>query len=91
MTRHDEMLAETALREVRGLGTAEAVRRLFEMGLISRRECERQAIRDEVRRLEREGCPAAKRWKRRPENTAAPMKRRATHFTPITKTNHELY
>lgn len=57
MTRHDEMLAETALREVRGLGTAEAVRRLFEMGLISRRECERQAIRDEVRRLEREGVP----------------------------------
>ena len=29
MTRHDEMLAETALREVRGLGTAEAVRRLY--------------------------------------------------------------
>lgn len=57
MTRHDEMLAETALREVRGLETAEAVRRLFEMGLISRRECERQAIRDEVWRLEREGVP----------------------------------
>ena len=57
MTRHDEMLAETALREVRGLGTAEAVRRLFEMGLISRRECERQAIRDEVARLQREGIP----------------------------------
>ena len=44
MTRHDEMLAETALREVRGLGTAEAVRRLFEMGLISRREASRMLI-----------------------------------------------
>ena len=33
------------------------MRRLFEIGLISRRECERQAIRDEVRRLEREGVP----------------------------------
>ena len=57
MTRHDEMLAETALREVRGLETAEAVRRLFELGLISRRGCERRAIRDEVQRLEREGVP----------------------------------
>lgn len=55
MTRHDEMLAETALREVKGLTTAEAVQRLFELGLISRRNCERQAIRNEVRRLEREG------------------------------------
>ena len=33
MTRHDEMLAETALREVRGLGTAEAVRRLEREGV----------------------------------------------------------
>lgn len=57
MTRHDEMLAETALREVQGLGTKEAVRRLFELGLISRRECERQAIRHEMQRLERKGMP----------------------------------
>ena len=57
MTRHDELLAEAVLREVRGLTTRQAVLRLFELGLISRRGCERRAIRDEVQRLEREGVP----------------------------------
>ena len=41
MTRHDELLAEAVLREVRGLTTRQAVLRLFE--------------RDEIGRLEREG------------------------------------
>ena len=37
MTRHDELLAEAVLREVRGLTTRQAVLRLFELGLVSRR------------------------------------------------------
>ena len=41
MTRHDEILAETALREVRGLTARQAVLRLFELGLVSRRGCEK--------------------------------------------------
>ena len=45
MTRHDELLAEAVLREVRGLTTR----------LVSRRGCEQRAIRDEIGRLEREG------------------------------------
>lgn len=57
MTRHDEMLAGVVLRELQGITGTEAVLRLFELGLVSRRGCERQAIRDEVRRLEREGIP----------------------------------
>ena len=55
MTRHDEILAETALREVRGLTARQAVLRLFELGLVSRRGCEQRAICDEVERLERQG------------------------------------
>ena len=55
MTRHDELLAEAVLREVRGLTTRQAVLRLFELGLVSRRGCEQCAIRDEIGRLEREG------------------------------------
>ena len=55
MTRHDELLAEAVLREVRGLTTRQAVLRLFELGLVSRRGCEQCAIRDEIWRLEREG------------------------------------
>ena len=57
MTRYDEMLAETALREVRGLTARQAVLRLFELGLVSRRGCEQRAIREEVARLQREGVP----------------------------------
>ena len=34
MTRHDELLAEAVLREVRGLTTRQAVLRLFELGLV---------------------------------------------------------
>ena len=45
MTRHDELLAEAVLREVRGLTTRQAVLR----------GCEQCAIRDEIGRLEREG------------------------------------
>lgn len=55
MTRHDELLAEAVLREVRGLTTRQAVLRLFELGLVSRRGCEQRAICDEVERLERQG------------------------------------
>ena len=55
MTRHDELLAEAVLREVRGLTTRQAVLRLFELGLVSRRGCEQRAIRDEIGRLEKEG------------------------------------
>ena len=55
MTRHDELLAEAVLREVRGLTTRQAVLRLFELGLVSRRGCEQCAIRDEIGRLEKEG------------------------------------
>lgn len=57
MTRHDELLAEAVLREVRGLTTRQAVLRLFELGLVSRRGCEQRAIRDEIERLEAEGMP----------------------------------
>ena len=51
MTRHDELLAEAVLREVRWLTTRQAVLRLFELGLVSRRGCEQRAIRDEIGRL----------------------------------------
>ena len=57
MTRHDEMLAEVVLRELRGLTARQGVLRLFELGLVSRRGCEQRAIRDEVARLQREGIP----------------------------------
>ena len=52
MTRHDEMLAEVVLRELRGLTARQGVLRLFELGLVSRRGCEQRAIRDEVARLQ---------------------------------------
>lgn len=55
MTRHEELLAEVVLRQLRDLTIPQAVQRLFEEGLISRRGCEQQAIRDEVRQLERQG------------------------------------
>lgn len=55
MTQHDKLLAEAVLREVRGLTLRQGVVRLFEMGFISRRACERQAVGNEVTRLEREG------------------------------------
>lgn len=38
-----------------GLTTRQAVLRLFELGLVSRRGCEQCAIRDEIGRLEKEG------------------------------------
>ncbi len=57
MTRHDRLLAEVLLREIEGLDVQQAVARLFESGLVSRRACERQAIRCEVERLQRLGTP----------------------------------
>ncbi len=57
MTRLDELLAETALREIHGLTPEEAVRKLFEVGFIDRRRCERSAIRHEIERLQRQGIP----------------------------------
>ena len=38
-----------------GLSEEEAVKRLFELGAVSRRGCERLAIREEVARLEKRG------------------------------------
>ena len=55
MTRHERMLEEALLREVRGLTLRQAVRRLFDLGLVDRCGCERRAIRDEVLRLQSGG------------------------------------
>ena len=57
MTRHDELLAEAVLREVRGLTTRQAVLRLFELGLVNLRLCEQRAVRGEIERLAAEGVP----------------------------------
>lgn len=57
MTRLDEQLEEVALGEIDGLQLREALRRLFETGLIDRRRCERLAIRREVEQLQRRGIP----------------------------------
>lgn len=57
MTQLDELLARTAIGEVQGLSAEEAVRKLFEAGLIDRRRCERTAIRHEIERLQRSGTP----------------------------------
>ena len=57
MTRLDELLEEAALREIRGLPVREALRKLFETGLIDRRRCERLAIRHDVERLQARGIP----------------------------------
>ena len=57
MTRHDELLAEAVLREVRGLTTRQAVLRLFELGLVNLRVCEQRAVRGEIERLGAEGVP----------------------------------
>ena len=57
MTRHDELLAEAVLREVRGLTTRQTVLRLFELGLVNLRVCEQRAVRGEIERLGAEGVP----------------------------------
>ncbi len=57
MTRHDELLAEILLGEIRGLKPQAAVARLFEVGLVNRRICEQRALKVEVARLERQGVP----------------------------------
>ena len=57
MTRLDEQLAEVLLREVRGMTPRQAVLTLLERGFIDLRACERQAIRDEVQRLQRQEIP----------------------------------
>ena len=54
-TRHKKRLAAILLREIGGLEGEQAVERLFELGLVSRRGCEQRAIRDEIGRLEKEG------------------------------------
>ena len=54
MTRHEERLAGILRRAIAGL-SEEAVKRLFELGAVSRRGCERLAIREEVARLEKRG------------------------------------
>ena len=55
MTRHEERLAGILRRAIAGLSEEEAVKRLFELGAVSRRGCERLAIREEVARLEKRG------------------------------------
>ena len=55
MTRHEERLAGILRRTIAGLSEEEAVKRLFELGAVSRRGCERRAIREEVARLEKRG------------------------------------
>lgn len=57
MTRLDEKLAEVLIREVRGLPLRQALLKLLDCGFIDARACERQAIRDEVERLQRQGMP----------------------------------
>ena len=57
MTRHEELLAEVVLGEIRGLGLRQAVRQLTGLGLLNRTACERLAVRHEVDRLAREGIP----------------------------------
>lgn len=57
MTRLDEKFAEMMIRELRGLTIRQAVFKLLERGFIDRRTCERQAICDEVERLQRMGIP----------------------------------
>ena len=57
MTRLDERLAQTLLRKVRGMSAREAVLTLLEHGLIDRRACERQAIREEIFLLQQQGIP----------------------------------
>lgn len=57
MTRLDEKFSELLIREVRGLTLRQALLKLLERGFIDRRTCERQAIRDEVQQLQRQGIP----------------------------------
>lgn len=57
MTRIEERLAGAVLDEIRGLDRQQAVRRLFERGLLSRTACEQLSIRSEIARLAREGVP----------------------------------
>lgn len=57
MTRLDEKFSELLIREVRGLTIRQALLKLLERGFIDRRTCERQAIRDEVQQLQRQGIP----------------------------------
>ena len=45
MTRHEKRLAEVLLDAIGGLEGEQAVERLFELGLVSRRGCEQCAIR----------------------------------------------
>lgn len=57
MTRHDQMLAETILGIIDGASTLDAITQLFELGLISRRNCEQHAMRTDVERLAHSGTP----------------------------------
>lgn len=57
MTRHEKLLAETILGEIRNSAPEEAVAHLFAAGLIDRRSCEQRAVYAEVVRLSREGMP----------------------------------
>jgi hypothetical protein len=57
MTRLEDRLAETLLRQVQGLTARQAVLRLLDGGLIDLKSCERMAIREEVFRLQQQGIP----------------------------------
>lgn len=57
MTRHEEMLAATICSELGQTVPNQTLRRMFELGLMDIRGCERLAARAEIERLGREGVP----------------------------------
>ncbi len=86
MTRHEERLAGILRRAIAGLSEEEAVKRLFELGAVSRRGCERLAIREEVARLEKRGMGRCEALHVAAGCSAARTKRPGTHFTTHSKT-----
>lgn len=55
MTRHEALLARILCRELGDTVPVRVVGRLFEMGVVDLRACERLAVRREVLRLGRAG------------------------------------
>lgn len=57
MTQHEKRMAGVLLREIDGLDAARAVERLFRLGMVDMRACERRLICERLDALEREGMP----------------------------------
>ncbi len=57
MTAYEEMLGRALAAEVAGMSARQAVEHLLREGLVSRRGCERLAVRREVGELEKRGVP----------------------------------